>query len=127
MKKIMFILIFVTFNAMASFTGHWSNENNSNSFSLDLVKDGSNLTGKYCFITNGGDRIDCSERNNINGIVKGHTSVVTFESEFGGDGEASLSVDNNTLTFTISDYSPFINANMSVPKTIVFKKDPDKK
>ncbi|WP_252145879.1 hypothetical protein [Yokenella regensburgei] len=127
MKKIMFILIFLTFNAMASFTGHWSNENASNSFTLDLLENGSNLTGKYCFITNGGNRIDCSESNNINGIVKGHTSVVTFESEFGGDGEASLSVDNNTLIFAISNTHPFINANMSVPRTIVFKKDPDKK
>ncbi|MEI2350777.1 hypothetical protein V7R93_13915 [Klebsiella pneumoniae] len=48
--------------------------------------------------------------------------MVSFESTFGSVGEATLSVGKDTLIFTINNDMPFINANMSVPKVIFFKR-----
>lgn len=39
-------------------TGHWEETGKSNSFTIGLVQTGSHLTGKYCFITNNGNRIE---------------------------------------------------------------------
>lgn len=124
MKKSLLLCVFISFHSMATFSGHWIDEDNSQSLTLDLIESGAHLTGKYCFITNNGNRIDCSEGNeeNINGIVKNNVGVVSFESTFGGVGEATLSVAKEILTYTIVDSTPFTNANMSVPKVIFFKK-----
>ncbi len=124
MKQILLLLVFISFHSMANFSGHWIYENNSQSLTLDLIEDGNHLTGKYCFITNNGNRIDCSEDNDrsINGVIKNNVGVVFFESTFGGIGEATLSVEKDILTYTISNSTPFINANMSMPKVIFFKK-----
>ncbi|MBW4927230.1 hypothetical protein KZW02_27255, partial [Klebsiella pneumoniae] len=72
MNKILLFLLFISFHSMASFSGHWVNESESQSLTLDLFENGTHLTGKYCFITNDGNRIDCAEDNdrNINGIIK---------------------------------------------------------
>lgn len=124
MNKILLFLLFISFHSMASFSGHWVNESESQSLTLDLFENGTHLTGKYCFITNDGNRIDCAEDNdrNINGIIKDNVGVVSFESTFGNVGEATLSVGKDTLIFTINNDMPFINANMSVPKVIFFKR-----
>ncbi|EPG6936021.1 hypothetical protein MWS66_000930, partial [Klebsiella pneumoniae] len=94
MNKILLFLLFISFHSMASFSGHWVNESESQSLTLDLFENGTHLTGKYCFITNDGNRIDCAEDNdrNINGIIKDNVGVVSFESTFGSVGEATLSV-----------------------------------
>lgn len=47
---------------------------------------------------------------------------MSFNSTFGGVGKATLSIEKDVLTYTITNYTPFINANMSVPKVIFFKK-----
>lgn len=66
------MLIFISFHSMANFSGHWIYESNSKSLTLDLIEDDNNLIGNYCFITNNGTRIDCSEDNdrNIDGTLK---------------------------------------------------------
>lgn len=124
MKKILFILAFISFHSMANFSGHWVNENDSQSLTLDLVEDSTHLAGKYCFITNHGNRIDCSEGNdrNINGVIKDNVGVVDFKSTFGGIGQATISIERDLLKYTITNLTPFVNANMSVPKVILFKK-----
>lgn len=124
MKKILLLLIFISFHSMASFSGHWVYENKSQSLTLDLIEDGPHLTGKYCFITNNGNRIDCAEDNEINikGVIKNNVGVVSYESSFGGVGEATLSIEKDSLIYTINNDTPFVDANMSVPKVIPFKK-----
>ncbi|HCP7889929.1 TPA: hypothetical protein OFX50_000758 [Escherichia coli] len=124
MKRMLLFLTFISFHSIANFSGHWVNESDSQSLTLDLVEDGAYLVGKYCFITNDGNRIDCSEDNdkNINGIIKDNVGVVDFESTFGGIGQATISIEKNVLKYTITNPAPFVNANMSVPNVIYFKK-----
>lgn len=124
MKQILLLLTFISFHSMASFSGHWVYENKSQSLTLDLIEDGTHLTGKYCFITNHGNRIDCAEDNEINikGVIKNNVGVVFFESSFGGTGEATLSIEKDILIYTINNSTPFVDSNMSVPKVISFKK-----
>ena len=50
MNKILLFLLFISFHSMASFSGHWVNESESQSLTLDLFENGTHLTGKYCFI-----------------------------------------------------------------------------
>ena len=124
MKRVLLFLIFISFHSIANFSGHWVNENDSQSLTLDLVEDGAHLVGKYCFITNDGNRIDCSEGNdrNINGIIKDNVGIVDFESTFGGIGQATISIEKNVLKYTITNPAPIVNANMSVPNVIFLKK-----
>ncbi|MDF7680543.1 hypothetical protein PT300_08040 [Enterobacteriaceae bacterium ESL0689] len=123
-EKDIIFLAFISFYSMANFSGHWVNENDSQSLTLDLVEDGAHLTGNYCFITNNGNRIDCSEGNdrNINGIIKNNIGVVDFESTFGGIGQATISIERDMLKYTITNSTPFVNANMFVSEVILFKK-----
>lgn len=125
MRKILLLLILTSFYSEAYFSGHWVNESNSQSLTLNLIEDSSHILGNYCFITNNGNRIDCSEGNdrNIDGVVKDNIGAVSFVSTFGSIGEATLSIKNDTLIYTITNYTPFISANMSVPKVIYFKRE----
>jgi hypothetical protein len=124
MKNLFFLLFFVAFHSIASFSGHWVNDSNSQSLTLDLIEKGNDVYGRYCFITNNGNRIDCAESGDVNikGVVKNNVGIVIFESIFGGSGKATLSIIDGILSYAINDYSPFVEANMSVPKVISFKK-----
>ncbi|CNI83175.1 hypothetical protein HB991_02810 [Yersinia mollaretii] len=124
MKNFTLCLFFISFCSMAGFSGHWESNNESKSLTLDLVEKENNITGRYCFITNNGNRIDCAEDDdiNINGVTNNNIASVSFESTFGGVGKATLSIQDDELKYTISDNSPFIGANMSVPRVIIFKK-----
>lgn len=125
MRKIAPFLIVISFHSMANFSGRWINESNTQSLTLDLIEDSSHILGNYCFITNNGNRIDCSEGNgrNIDGVVKDNIGTVSFVSTFGSVGEATLSIEKDTLKYTITNYTPFISASMSVPKVIYFKRE----
>lgn len=106
-------------------TGHWEKIGKSNSFTIDLVQTGSHVTGKYCFITNNGNRIDCVEKDdddNVHGDVKYGVADIKFESTFDSEGTASAEIKGNKLIYTIKDKTPFIQANMSVPEVIEFNK-----
>lgn len=125
MKKILLALLFASSSSMACMTGHWEEKDKSNSFTIDLVQTGSHVTGKYCFITNNGNRIDCAEKDdddNVHGDVKDGVADIKFESTFDGEGTASAEIKGNKLIYTIKDKAPFIQANMSVPEVIEFNK-----
>jgi hypothetical protein len=88
-------------------------------------KHGEHVTGKYCFITNHGNRIDCAEKDdddNIHGDIKNGVANVQFESTFGGTGSASIQIKDGGLLYDISDKTPFSQANMSVPSEIQLNK-----
>lgn len=83
MKKILLALLFASSSSMACMTGHWEKKDKSNSFTIDLFQTGSHVTGKYCFITNNGNRIDCAEKDdddNVHGVVKDGGADIKFES-----------------------------------------------
>lgn len=126
MKKILLALLLTSSSSMACMTGHWEKIGKSNSFTIDLVQTGSHVTGKYCFITNNGNRIDCAEKDdddNVHGDVKDGVADIKFESTFDGEGTASAEIKGNKLIYTIKDKTPFIQANMSVPEVIYFNKN----
>jgi hypothetical protein len=125
MKILTLLLLFVTCGSMAGMTGHWEVVDKSNSFAIDLIQTGSHVSGKYCFITNNGNRIDCAEKDdedNIQGDIKDGVAELQFESTFGGVGIATAKISNNKLIYTIGDKTPFVQANMSVPSEIKFSK-----
>jgi len=105
-------------------TGHWEKIGKSNSFTIDLVQTDNHITGKYCFITNNGNRMDCAEKDddNVHGDVRNGVADIKFESTFDGEGTASAEIKNNKLIYTVKDKTPFIQANMSVPTVIEFNK-----
>ncbi|VDA98671.1 hypothetical protein BANRA_05088 [Klebsiella pneumoniae] len=107
---------------MASFSGHWVNESESQSLTLDLFENGTHLTGKYCFITNDGNRIDCAEDNdrNINGIIKDNVGVVSLKAHLVVLVKQHYLLER-ILIFTINNDMPFINANMSA-QSYIFQK-----
>lgn len=110
---------------MASMTGHWENVDSSSTFTIDLVQTENHVSGKYCFITNNGNRIDCAEKDdddNIKGEIKNGEAKIQFESTFGGDGTATAKMSKNRLIYTIEDKAPFVQANMSVPDKIELSK-----
>lgn len=125
MKKLSLLFIVISFHSIASFSGHWVDINNSRSLTLELSENGDHIAGRYCFITNNGNRIDCAEDNdtNINGIIQNNVGKVSYTSTFSGVGEATLSMEKDILIYIITNYTPFINANMSVPKVIYFKRE----
>lgn len=118
------ILFFLSFNAMAEFSGDWDYEYGSNSMSLVLFEDSGKVFGRYCFVTNSGNRIDCAGEDEVNvkGTVINNVGQITFESTFGGTGKATIKINSDLLTYTITDHAPFVEANMSVPHVIIFNK-----
>lgn len=121
MKKLLVILLLISFSSMAGMTGHWEKVSKSSSFIIDLVQSGEHVSGKYCFITNNGNRIDCPEKNdedNISGTINNGVANIKFESTFGGSGVAVAKLNKNKLIYSIKNKTPFIEANMSVPDEI---------
>jgi len=128
MKKTMLALLFASSSSIACMSGHWEQIGKSNSFAIDLVQTGSHVTGKYCFITNNGNRIDCAENDdddNIHGDVKDGVADIKFESTFDGEGTASAEIKGSKLIYTLKNKTPFVQANMSVPTVIELNKKPE--
>lgn len=109
---------------MAGFSDDWEYEDGSHSMNLLLFEDSGEVLGKYCFITNYGNRIDSADEDEVNvkGNVINNVGQITFEITFGGTGKATIKINNDYLTYTITDYTPFVEANMSVPHVIIFNK-----
>ncbi|KAA8669651.1 hypothetical protein F4W08_15970 [Pantoea dispersa] len=97
--------------AAIDFNGEWSgaagNENSSDYSTLNIKirqVDGK-VVGRYCYITNSGNRIDCpdGDESNLHGIVKNNKAVVKFDSAFGGkNGEAELTLNNNCMLWHLT-------------------------
>lgn len=125
MRKYILLLLFISYGALAGFGGHWESDNKSSSYIIDLVETGDHVSGKYCFITNNGNRIDCTEQSdndNITGTIVNGKALISFDSTFGGKGTAILSIDGDKLIYHVEDKMPFIEANMSVPDRIIMSK-----
>jgi hypothetical protein len=119
--KILSLLLFISFGSVACMTGHWESVGKSSSFTIDLVQHGEHVSGKYCFITNNGNRIDCAEQDdedNITGDIKNGVAKVVFESTFGRSGVAIAEMVSDKLIYKVEDKKPFVEANMSVPDEI---------
>lgn len=126
MEKYLLALLFISFGTMACFGGHWESESKSGTYTIVLTETGDHASGKYCFITNNGNRIDCAEQDdedNITGTIVNGKAQVSFDSTFGGAGKASFIIKKDgELIYHIEDKKPFIEANMSVPDEITLKK-----
>ncbi|EAZ4761906.1 hypothetical protein ZQ34_005151 [Salmonella enterica subsp. salamae] len=121
MRKLCLSLFFISFISMACMTGHWESMNKSSTFSIDINQSGEHIRGKYCFITNNGNRVDCVEQDdadNISGSIKSGVAKVQYESTFGGQGRATIVLKDKKMIYTIDDKTPFIQENMSVPNEI---------
>lgn len=75
-------------------------------FSIDLRKQGNRLRGRYCAVSQNGNRTDCDDEANpiIGGVIDddGKTSVVNFSSFFGEkNGEAVLKIIDGHLIWHI--------------------------
>jgi len=116
MNKIGFsIVVLLSFSSLSlfasdDFTGQWSgqqkNDNGSlfSTLTLKLKQNNNNVTGSYCYVTRGGNKIDCPESNGINlkGTANGKKAVIEFDSSFGGaEGKANLEIKDNKILWKI--------------------------
>lgn len=90
----------------SSFSGTWQGkDNDASTLSLKLTQKGSKLIGTYCYITQGGNRIDCADEDkpNLMGSVKNNVATISFDSNFGAvNGQATLKLEGNTLRWTMT-------------------------
>jgi len=116
--------------ASDNFTGQWSgqekNDNGSlySTLTLKLKQNNNNITGIYCYVTRGGNKIDCPDDNdsNLKGTANGKNALIEFDSSFGGvKGKANLELkDNKVLWKLIKDPE---NGDFYAPKTYNLDKD----
>ena len=96
-------------NNLNDLLGNWeikSNAENSNTFSLILLKNPKgSLEGFYCAVVRNGNKIDCSPNKEINikEIKKQNNEyLVSFKSFFGAvNGEAKISLINGKLHWQV--------------------------
>lgn len=116
--------------ASDDFTGQWSgqekNDNGSlySTLTLKLKQNNNNITGSYCYVTRGGNKIDCpdDDQNNIKGVANGNNALIDFDSAFGGvKGKANLEIkDNKVLWKLIKDPE---NGEFYAPKAYTLDKE----
>ncbi|WP_313698891.1 hypothetical protein [Pantoea sp.] len=116
--------------ASDDFTGQWSgqekNDNGSlySTLTLKLKQNNNNITGSYCYVTRGGNKIDCPEGDgsNLKGTANGKKALIEFDSAFGGvKGKASLELkDNKVLWKLIKDAE---NGEFYAPKAYALDKE----
>lgn len=126
-KTFLLLLLLSSCEAFADFSGQWANDDSASSnYLMDLIETGDHISGRYCFVTNNGNRIDCTEQddgNNITGTITNGKAYISFDSTFGGRGTAVLTLKDDNLICHFEDKTPFIEANMSVPDQIVMQKN----
>ncbi|MEB5972967.1 hypothetical protein ACWXWB_23005 [Pantoea dispersa] len=97
--------------AAVDFNGEWSgaagNENSSDysTLNIKLRQIDGKVVGRYCYITNSGNRIDCpdGDESNLQGVVKNNKANVKFDSAFGGEnGEAELTLNNDAMLWHLT-------------------------
>ncbi|SFN43345.1 hypothetical protein SAMN05428971_1414 [Candidatus Pantoea varia] len=116
--------------ASDNFTGEWSgqekNDNGSlySTLTLKLKQNNNNITGSYCYVTRGGNKIDCPDDNdsNLKGTANGKNALIEFDSSFGGvKGKANLELkDNKVLWKLIKDPE---NGDFYAPKAYALDKE----
>ncbi len=134
MKNIL-LMIFILFplavNATATFSGTWGGEEvgsegelPNTSFSLWFHQDGKELSGGYCFVTQRGNRTDCSVDNEISirgQVMNNQVAKVRINPYFGGPGGvALLSIHDNELDWKLK--SPLRNERFYIPDEYKLKK-----
>ncbi|EOI3561658.1 hypothetical protein ACMSX5_003522 [Cronobacter turicensis] len=106
-KKLLPFLVLCSLGAFADerFSGQWEGENEAGSvLTLDLKQNAQVINGTYCYITQRGNRIDCTAPgdNNLHGIIAGNRADVMFDSSFGGvNGQASLELEGDRMTWRL--------------------------
>ncbi|WP_434744949.1 hypothetical protein [Candidatus Pantoea rara] len=130
--SIVFLLSFSSLSLFASddFTGQWSGQEKNDSGSLystltlKLKQNNNNITGSYCYVTRGGNKIDCPEGDgsNLKGTANGKKALIEFDSAFGGvKVKASLELkDNKVLWKLIKDAE---NGEFYAPKAYALDKE----
>lgn len=112
-------------NQTELFSGKWHGEENSAStFSLQLSQQNNKLSGSWCFITQGGNRIDCpdEQQQNLAGEVKDNVATITFNSTFGGvNGKATLTISGETLQWRM--IQPPVNGDYYAPERYTLIKE----
>jgi len=90
------------YRATFSLDGHW--EDAAAGFSLDLYQDWKTIHGRHSAVAQGGNKIDALDVS-INGMLKGQTATVEFQSSFTTDtGTAELTyIDVHTMLWRIID------------------------
>lgn len=116
--------------ASDDFTGQWSgqekNDNGSlySTLTLKLKQDNNNITGSYCYITRGGNKIDCPEGDDSNliGTANGKEALIEFDSSFGGvKGKANLELKDNKVLWKLAKDPE--NGEFYAPKTYALDKE----
>lgn len=107
------------------FSGKWQGEGDAAStFSLQLSQQNNKLTGSYCFITQGGKRIDCpdEQQQNLSGEIKNNIANITFNSTFGGvEGKATLTLSGEKLQWRMT--RPPVNGDYYAPEHYTLVRD----
>lgn len=111
--------LFCTNSFAQDFSGCWKKESSSSTYDVLISENNGKLSGTYCFINAGGNRIDCDKNNSlIDGVVEHGVGKISF----GGSGEGELIYENGHLNLKIIDSAPFDNFNMHLPEDIQFLK-----
>ncbi|WP_416412173.1 hypothetical protein [Pantoea sp. App145] len=89
-------------NLSGQWSGVISNEDGSSYsvLTLKIRQSGDKLSGVYCYVTRGGNRIDCPDEgeNNLRGDVGNSKATIEFDSSFGGkNGKAELTLNGEKL------------------------------
>lgn len=120
MKYILIVFIFFVTSAFAvDFSGCWEYEGTSSSYKISLHEDNDKLSGTYCFINEGGNKIDCDKSASlIDGEINNGIGSVSF----GGSGKGNLTYKNKYIILNIVDSKPFDDFNMHIPNKIKLSK-----
>lgn len=96
-----------------NFQGHWSASGKDWVFTMELVQKDNKLTGSYCAVAYGGNRMDCGDtgEDNIKGVIQGNVANITFASFYGAGiggrnkniGKAKLTMSKDRIEWVITE------------------------
>ena len=98
----------------------WESPSGKNTFSLDLLTDGTTITGTHCGVFNNGEKIDCANDNDTNTVQLNEVSTNVFEGTIKSTYSETfipvrLTFSNNTVNLTITSPS---NEDYFIPNNI---------
>lgn len=108
---LVFLSGFIGFSAAAeSFNGIWAGEKKTDagaalsSLTLKMSQDGQKIKGSYCYVSQGGTRIDCPDAGieNLHGTIEGSSAIVSFDSSHEGKpGKARLALNDDKMSWSL--------------------------